>query len=366
MIEKIYSVLKIFSEKTLIQLDFIPQLALGVIALIIGAGLSFELIKRLKFRLIIITILQSLGAFILVFISLLFFKMPLGAILPLAAIATATAPAATLAVVKEYRARGPLTETALAVIALDDAIAIILFGLILTFDIKHLETFGATAFQSLSMSFLEISLALVFGIALGFLAHYLIKVAREITDSLIIIFGIVLLGVGLATYFHVSALLTNMFLGLTLINISSKNSDIITNLERLTPPIYCFFFVLAGAHLNLRIFVTVGWAIVIWSSIFVLTRILGKASGAYIGGLLSRAPETIKKYLGLTLIPQAGVAIGLTLLITSASSYYEFKSIILNVTLIAVAFNEILGPPLTKYALFKAKEASESEVEQIK
>jgi Kef-type K+ transport system membrane component KefB len=355
------SLLKIFSENSLIQLNFIPQLALGIIALVIGAGLSFSLIKRLGLRLILITVLQAVGAFILVLFFLFLFRMPLGAALPLAAIATATAPAATVAVIKEYRARGPLTETVLAVVALDDAIAIVLFGLILTFDLKHLSTFGETALQSLSASFLEILVALAIGVVLGLAAHLLIKITKEITDSLIIILGIVLLGVGLASISHISALLINMFLGLTLINMSSKNSDIVVNLERLTPPIYCFFFVLAGAHLNLGIFTSVGWAMIIWGVIFVTARIIGKIAGAYAGGKLSGASESIRKYLGLTLIPQAGVAIGLTLLITRASSYFEFRSIILNITLIAVAFNEILGPILTKYALFKANEATLKE-----
>jgi Kef-type K+ transport system membrane component KefB len=353
------SFVNFFKEGTLSQLDFLPQLALGIIALVIGAGLSFDLIKRLKFRLIIITLLQALGAFFLVLILLLLFRMPLGAALPLAAIATATAPAATLAVIKEYRAHGPLTETALAVIALDDAVAIILFGLILTFDVRHLEAFGPAALQSLTMSGIEILLALAFGVALGWITHFLIKITRETTDTLIIILGIVLLGIGLASISHVSALLTNMFLGLTLINISSKNSDIITNLEKLTPPIYCIFFVLAGAHLNLKIFGSVGYAIIAWSSIFILARILGKVSGSYLGGVLSQASLAIRKYLGLILVPQAGIAIGLTLLITAGSSYFEFKSIILNVTLIAVAFNEIVGPLLTKFALYQAREVEE-------
>jgi Kef-type K+ transport system membrane component KefB len=351
------SLLRIFSENSLSQLEFIPQLALGIIALVIGAGLSFSLIKRLGLRLILITVLQAVGAFFFVFILLYLFKMPLGAILPLAAIATATAPAATVAVIKEYRAHGPFTETILAVVALDDAIAIILFGLVLTFDIKHLSAFGESALQSLSTSFLEILVALVIGVALGLAAHFLIKAAKEVTDSMIIILGIVLLGVGLASISHISALLTNMFLGLTLINISSKNSDIVVNLERLTPPIYCFFFVLAGAHLNLQVFTSVGWVMITWGIVFVVSRIIGKVGGAYAGGVVSGASENVRKYLGLTLIPQAGVAIGLTLLITKASSYFEFRSIILNITLIAVAFNEILGPLCTKYALFKTKEA---------
>lgn len=355
------SLLKFFSEHSLDQLEIIPQLALGIIALVIGAGLSFSLIKRLGFRLILITVLQAVGAFALVFILLYLFGMPLGAALPLAAIATATAPAATLAIIKEYRASGPFTETILAVVALDDAIAIILFGLVLTFDVKNLSALGETALRSLSTSFLEILVALVIGLLLGLAAHLLIKIAKEVTDSLIIVLGIVLLGIGLASISHTSALLTNMFFGLTLINISPKNNNIIVNLERLTPPLYCFFFVLAGAHLNINIFVTVGFTMVIWGSTFILARIVGKIAGSYIGGSLSGASDTVRKYLGLTLIPQAGVAIGLTLLITKTSSYFEFRSIILNITLMAVAFNEIVGPVCTKFALFKAKEATSEE-----
>jgi len=352
------SLLKIFSENSLAQLEFIPQFALGIIALVIGAGLSFSLIKKLGLGLIIITLLQALGAFVLVLLFLIFLKMPLGAALPLAAIATATAPAATIAIIREYRARGPLTETTLAVVALDDAVAIILFGLILTLDIKHLSTFGQAAIQSLSTSFMEILVALAIGAALGLIAHLLVKTTKEISDSVIIILGMVFLGIGIASITHVSALLTNMFLGLAFINLSDKNSDIVVNLEKFTPPIYCFFFVLAGAHLNLGVFTTVGWTLIIWGIAFVLTRIVGKVSGAYAGGVLSKSPDVIRKYLGLTLIPQAGVAIGLTLLITKSSSYFEFRSVILNITLIAVAFNEIVGPLCTKYALFKAGEAT--------
>ena len=173
------SILKIFNEQSLASLDFIPQLALGIIALIIGAGLSFSLVKRLGFGLVIITLLQALGAFFLVLSILYLLKMPLGAALPLAAIATATAPAATVAIIREYRSRGPLTETTLAVVALDDAIAIILFGLILTLDIKHLSTFGQAAIQSLSASFLEIFVALVIGVVLGLITHLLIKISKE-------------------------------------------------------------------------------------------------------------------------------------------------------------------------------------------
>ena len=324
-------ILRLFNEQSISQLDFIPRFALGVIALVIGSGLSFKLIRKLGFRLIITTLLESMGAFFIVLSLLYLFKVPLGASLPLAAIAAATAPAATVAIIQEFRARGPLTETTLAIVALDDAIAIVLFGLVLTFDFKHLSTFGATAFQSLSASLLEISSALLIGILLGLVAHFFIKLTKEITDSTIIILGVVFLSIAVASVSHTSALLTNMVLGMTLINISSKNSELVSNMEKLIPPIYCFFFVLAGAHLNLGIFATAGITLLLWSGVFVIGRIIGKMSGAYLGGAISGASDTMKKYLGLTLIPQAGVAIGLSLLITASSPYFKFQSIILNI-----------------------------------
>ncbi|MBU0502354.1 MAG: cation:proton antiporter [bacterium] len=355
------SIVNLFNEKSISQLNLIPQLALGIIALIIGAGLSFTLIKKLGFQVILITILQALGAFLLVFFILLFFKMPLGAILPLAAIATATDPAATLAVIKEYRARGTLTETVMAVVALDDAVAIILFGLVLTIDLRHLSAFGETALHSLSLSLMEILGALVVGIVLGLIAHLLIKLTKEASDSLIVILALVLLAIGLASISNISALLTNMFLGLTLINISSKNSELVDNLGKITPPIYCFFFVLSGASLHLGVFTHAGTTLIIWGIGFILMRIFGKILGAYLGGTLSGAPDPIRKFLGLTLIPQAGVAVGLPLMITAASSFYEFRPLIVNITLVAVAFNVIIGPVATKIALFKANEATAEE-----
>ena len=352
------SLLKVFQSNSLAQLEFIPQFALGVIALVIGAGLSFSLLKRLGFGLLLIALCESLGAFFLVFILLYFLQMPLGAILPLAAIAAATAPAATVAVIREYQARGPLTDTTLAVVALDDAVAITLFGLVMTLDLKHLSSFGQQALHSLSDSLFEIIAALLIGIVLAFLAHLLIKLTKETTDSLIIIIGVVLLAITIAGVADVSPLLTNMFLGMFLINIAQKNTDVVHNLERFSPPIYCFFFVLAGAHLDFSAFFASGSTLVVWGLFYVLARFAGKVSGAFLGGTVAKVSPTIRKYLGFALAPQAGVAIGLTLLINKTSSFYEYRTIILNITLMAVAINEIFGPLLTKYALFKAKEAT--------
>ncbi|MBN2058399.1 MAG: cation:proton antiporter [Candidatus Saganbacteria bacterium] len=351
------SVFKVFTDQALSQLEFMPQFALGIIAVIIGAGLSFTLIKRLGLGLLIITLFESLGAFFLVFCGLSLLKMPLEAVLPLAAISAATAPAATVAVIREFHAVGPFTETTLAVVALDDAIAITLFGLIMTLDLKNISGLGDAALHSLSESFWEIVLAVVIGLALALLAHLLLKLTREISDALIVMIGIVLLGVTLATVADVSHLLANMVLGMVLVNISAKNSEVVTGLERAAPPIFVFFFVLAGAHLDLAIFIDSGWTMLFWGLVFVFARIFGKMIGSFLGGTLSGASEPVRKYLGLALAPQAGVAIGLSLLIGKASAYFDFRAVIINITLMAVAINELVGPVLTKIALFRAGEA---------
>ena len=355
------SVMKVFTHNALTQMEFMPQFALGIIAMVIGTGLSFTLIKRLGIGLLLITLCESLGAFFLVTFLLSFFKMPLEAVLPLAAIAAATAPAATVAIIREYRASGPFTETTMAVVALDDAIAITLFGLIMTLDLRHLSSFSDTAIHSLSGSMLEILQAFLIGLGLAIVAHLLIKLTREMSDALIVIIGVVLLGVTLAKVVGVSHLLTNMFLGMILINISNKNSEVVSGLERAAPPIYVFFFVLAGAHLDLDVFIKSGSTLVIWGLVFVAARLIGKMSGAFFGATISKSSTAIRKYLGLALAPQAGVAIGLSLLISKASPYYDFRSIILNITLMAVAVNEIIGPVLTKVALFRSGEASKEE-----
>lgn len=355
------SLLKIFSETTLTQLEFMPEFALGVVALLIGGGLSIELLKRLGWRMFLITLGESFGAFFLVLFALLALRMPLGAALPLAAIAPATAPAATLAIIREFRCRGPMTETVLAIVALDDALSIILFGLVMSVDIYHLENVSAMLLHSLSGSLSSILLSLLIGSILGMLAHFLMKVFKDVADSVIIILGMVFLGISVASILDISTLLTNMFIGFAIINLSSNNEEILKASERLTPALYCLFFILAGAHLNFGVFKIVGWTMMVWAVIFILTRGVGQIGGAYLAALAARLPEKIRNYVGLTLIPQAGVAIGLSLLITSASGYFAYRSIILNITLMAVAVNEIVGPILTRYAFFKAQEARPEE-----
>lgn len=352
------SILKIFSEKSLMQLEFLPEFALGTVAFLIGAGLSIELFKKLGLQMFLITLFESAGAFFLVLFTLLFFKMPLGAALPLAAIAPATAPAATLAIIKELRCSGSMTNTVLAIVALDDAFSIIIFGFVLSIDVRHLGSFGQVALESLLVSFYSILGALLLGLVIGFITYFVAKLFKDRTDTMIVVLGMIFLGLAMANIFGVSELLTNMFVGFVFVNmVAGKNEEIIQLTEKITPPLYCLFFVLAGAHLDLNVFHSVGYSLMIWAVVFILMRGIGQVGGAYLAALLGKMPDKIRKYVGLTLIPQAGVAIGLSLLITPASSYFDYRTIIINVTLMGVAVNEIVGPILTKYAFVHSGEA---------
>jgi Kef-type K+ transport system membrane component KefB len=350
------SFLNIFNEANFAYVSFVPYLALGIIALTIGAGLSFDVIKHIKYQLVSITLFEALGAFILTLIVLLVIGTPYGATMPLAAIACATAPAATIAVIKEYRAYGSLTNMILGVVALDDAIAMFLFSLILTFDFSSLTGFGMNIIHAINHFLFGLFNSIILGIVLAVIANYIFCKKAKI-DNTIILLAMIFLGVGLSNVMHISYLITNMVFGFTLINLNMRNKESIQEIEKYTDPIYCLFFVIAGTHLDLTFIGSLGFNVLLWAGFFILFRMLGKILGAYLGARLSKAPEKIRRNIGFSLVPMAGVAIGLTLLIDSSSYYYAYRSIILNVTLVAVAVNEIIGPFFAKYALVRAKEA---------
>ncbi|MFC1752799.1 cation:proton antiporter [Thermoproteota archaeon] len=354
------SVLNLFSEKTINNLEFIPYMTLGLIAVMIGAGLSFDLLKHIKMQLLAITIFEAFGALIFTTTILLLFGMDLGAVLPLAAVGCATAPAATIAIVKEYRAYGPFTNMVLGVVALDDAIAMIVFGFILSFDLNNSSLLGAGLPSFFHLFLFEMFNSILIGSLLAVAANIFMRRSRFI-DNVVVIFGMVFLGIGISKIMHLSYLLTNMAFGFVLANISTKNIKSIQELEKFMPPIYCAFFVLAGTSLNLKVFTALGSTMLVWASLYIVFRSAGKMTGSYLGAFITKAPLKIRNYLGFTLIPQAGVAIGLTMLITEGSFYFPYKPIIINLILASVAVNEIIGPLLARFALFKAEEAVSPE-----
>lgn len=368
-----HSVLGLISKEIVFSLRIITTLALGLIAFTIGSELKIRKIRQLGKNIFYIAPLESLGAFLLVSGAILLFGIFFSAscgldidpgkgivtqILPLAlllgAIASATAPAATLAVMNEYRAKGPLTDTLLAVVALNDGFCIIIFGLV--YGIMNALAGGGdhlSLFAILGHPLLEIIGSVAFGALLALILHLLLRFVGGRSGALIVVLGMVCLCSGIATTYNLSPLLANMAMGFTIGNISRKTQLVSGSIQGIEAPIFVAFFTIAGAELNLHLLPKIG----LLGGLYFLFRILGKAGGAGMGARLSQAPKTVQRYLGLGLVPQAGVAIGLTLLVQQNPNFVTYGAIITNTVLATVALNELIGPFTAKLAFIKSGEA---------
>ncbi len=356
------------------SLSPLTNFALGLIALTIGGRLSISGLRKLGKSISYITIGEISASFLLVsfltFLLSLLIPRFLGLpsphslrtfILPLAlllgAIAPATAPTTTIAVINEYKARGPLTDTLLAVVAINNAFGVVLFGIVFTLAEILVGQGGGNPFLVVLGGFLNIFgsifLGLIVGMALGSLAVFL----RERNDLLVIILGAVMFTTGLASLLGLSLLLANMATGFILINKAKRGQRIFGTIAAIDMPIYVAFFVLAGAHLNWRLLPAVG----LLGVVYLLGRGCGKILGAKWGAARAKAPGVVRKYLGFGLIPQAGVAIGLVLLVQQEPSFQGFSGIISAVVLAGVVVNEIVGPLFTKMTLVRAGEAREGK-----
>ncbi len=358
------SLLNIISATTVENLDIMTNIALGIIAFLIGGSLHLETLRKLGRSIAWITTFQSLGAWLivsllLVFLSPLILSIPNATLsqtyFPMAfiigAISSATAPAAIMAIIHEYKASGPLTTTLMAVVALDDAIAVIAFAIAL--GISHPLVSGAggiSFYQMLGVPFLHIAEAIAIGILFGFALIYIVKLVKTPDLLLVIVFGMIMLGDGVAEFLGISAILTNMVAGFIVMN-KARKREMFLVVEKIEEVIYVMFFVLAGLHFDLSAIKTAG----ILALLIVLGRCFGKYFGARAGATISHAPGEVKKYLGLALLPKAGVTIGLVLLAKRA--FPTFGAIMVNAVLASVILNELIAPLLTKYAIFKAGEA---------
>ena len=363
------SVLNLISPATIAKLDIITHIALGIIAYLIGASLRMESIRKLGRGIVWITPFQSLGAWlvgtlVIAFVTPLILSTPgatfMSNYLPMAlvigAMAAATAPAAVMAIIREYKARGPFTTTLLAVVALDDAIAVIAFAIAIGIAQPLVSgSGGVSLYQMLAVPGLEIAKSIGIGTALGFLLVYLNKLIRTRALLLSAVLGIVLLCTGLANFLGVSLIMANMTIGFIVANRVADNEPIAV-MEGIEEVVFAIFFVFSGMHFDAGIMRTAG----ILALLIVATRFTGKYVGTRIGATISHAPAVIKKYLGLALLPKAGVTLGLALL--AQRTFPILGDLIFNGVLASVIINELVAPPLTKYAITKSGE-SEGAVE---
>ncbi|MDD5509792.1 MAG: cation:proton antiporter [Dehalococcoidales bacterium] len=359
------SALNLVPRATIESLNIVTSVALGIIAYAIGGSLRLGSIRRLGRSIAWITMVQALAAWLIVtlvvvLLAPLILNVPQATVLrfyfPMAfiigAIACATDPATILAVTREYRAKGPLTTTLLALVAIDDAVAVIAFAIAVGVAQPLVSGIGGASFyQMLGVPFLGVIESVGIGTAFGFALVYITRLTKTRALLLMAVLGIITLCTGVANMLGVSLIMANMAVGFVVTNRMAEDEPFIV-VEGVDELVFAVFFVLAGMHFDFDVMKVVGVMVLL---IFA-TRFAGKYYGARIGAGISHAEETVKKYAGFALLPQAGVAMGLALLARNA--FPAFGDIILNATLAVVIINQLISPPMVKHAIFKAGEAA--------
>ena len=362
-------------------INWVSTVALGFIAFSIGSSFKKATIKALGKRVLIITVLEALGATTLVLITLLVlhFIFPdyisIELVLTLAAIASATAPAATLMVIKQYQARGPLVDTLLPVVALDDAAALILFAVLFQLANTFASGVPLSLYTVLLKPLIEIAISIASGLVIGLFISLMNRFFKSRNNRLIWCVFSVFAALGFYMLFRspkiggfeLSSLLICMMAGAIYTNFVSDSNRTLDVMDRFTSPIYMMFFVISGASLDLTIFFNSdGLMVVLIALTYIVFRVIGKWSGAYLGASITRCEPQVKKYLGFALVPQAGVAIGLSTtaykLFSNNPTTQRTGALILAIILTSTLIYELVGPMVAKFALKKAHEIPEDNL----
>ena len=358
------------STENVESFSLISNVALGFIAFSMGSEFHLEELKKTGRQATVIAIFQAVVATLFVDIALIALhfvipeKLPLSCAITLGAIATATAPAATLMVVKQYKAEGPLTKILLPIVALDDVVGLIVFAI--SFGIaKALELGHVDLVSVLVNPIIEVAASIILGSVIGFLFHFTEQFFHSRSKRMSISVTYVFLAVALSMlHFELgpvtigfSSLLVCMMMGTIFCNLCDFADELMDRMDRWTGPIMVLFFVISGAELQFSVFAD--WAIILVGVVYIIFRSAGKIMGASISSRFMKCTPTIQKYLGITLLPQAGVCLGMSL---TALSLGAPGVIIRNISLFAVLIYELVGPLLTRIALEKAGEITEKPI----
>ena len=345
------------------QYTIICNVALGFIAFAIGNEFRVSQLKNIGKQALIVGIFEGLVASLFVNVAMIALhfvlgdKLPLSTAITLGAIATATAPAATLMVVRQYKAKGKVTDILLPVVALDDAVALMVFAV--SFGVANAMNNGNFDIKSIVVQpLLEIVLSLVLGAFMGWVLTQLETLFHSNTNrlSLTIAFVFLTVGISMAEFevlgFHIkfSSLLVCMMLGTFFCNLCPLSEDLMEKSDKWTAPLFALFFVISGAELELSVFKDFG--IVLIGIVYIVFRCFGKYVGAWISAKGTKCAPNVQKYLGITLFPQAGVALGMS--ITAVAQMGEQGAMIRNIILFSVFIYEIFGPSMTRWALTQA------------
>ena len=340
----------------------ICDVALGFIAFSIGNEFRLSHLKKIGRQATIVGIFQAVITTLVVDAALIGLHLAIPQVLTLegaiilGAIASATAPAATLMVVKQYKAKGPVTDMLLPVVALDDAVGLVIFAI--SFGIARAMNAGEVDIISVIVEpVLEVVLSLLLGAVMGVIFHIFERFFHSNSKRISVSIGFVLLTIALSqmtfeiggVHIAFSSLLTAMMLGTIFCNICDFSEELMERVDKWTAPLFVLFFVLSGAELELNVFGNL--LMVLVGVVYIIARSAGKYSGAYVSAKISGCDEKIVKYLGITLFPQAGVALGMAM---KAKAFGEIGEMVATITLFAVLIYELVGPALTKNALLRA------------
>ena len=345
----------------------ISDLALGFIAFSMGSEFRISQLKRIGKQATFVGVFQALFTTVIVDAALIILhliipdKFSLQSAIVLGAVATATAPAATLMVVKQYKAKGPVTDILLPVVALDDAVGLVVFAV--SFGIaRSLGTSTVNVTSVILEPVLEVILSLFLGFVMGLLFTLCEKYFHSRSKRMAVSVTFVMMTVAISSmsfeigsvHIGFSSLLACMMLGTVFCNICEVSEELMERADRWTTPVLILFFVISGAELELSVFADI--MVVLIGAVYIISRSLGKYFGAGISARLSKCNPNVVKYLGITLLPQAGVALGMAI---KAIELGPEGAIVRNITLFAVLVYEIIGPLLTKVALTKAGDINE-------
>ena len=342
------SFLNLVPDSIMKEVEFLQDVALGFIAFNIGESFNLEGIKKLGAGVVIITVVQATVTILVVTFGVFLATRDLPLSIVFGALSAATAPAATVNVIKQYNAKGKLTNTILTVVALDDAVCLFLFSIACAVSQSMLS--GHFSFYDALVSpLIEMVLSLLVGIIAGFIFCIVEKkVRRDRSQVLIISTAAVLVGTGLGIYLDLSSILICMAIGSVIANFSRRYERVFSLTEDAINPIYVIFFVMAGYSLDLKVVLSLG----LIGIAFVISRFAGKMLGAFLGCTLARTDSVTRNYLGMGLMPMAGVGVGLA--VAAAKMMPEYGSLFLNIIMGATFIFEITGPILTAQGLKKS------------
>ena len=352
------SVAGIVSDHAAERLQPVTEVALAFIAITIGGEFQLRKLRSSGAKILVITLLEAFLAFAVVSAALSLLGLDSRFALLLGGIAAATAPAATVVIVRELKMHGEFVDYLYGVVAFDDAIAVLLFSVILAMVAPQFGAAGAHhggVLFAAAEAGTEIGLSLLLGAAGGAVLHLIARRAPSDGARLVVTVAVVFMVTAGALALGLSPLLANMTFGAALINLSPANRRLFAVVEPVTPPIFALFFILAGAELRLSVFAEV--TVVIYGLVYLAARFAGKFTGAYVGALAMRAPDGVRRYLGFCLFPQAGVAIGLALVLqgsgifAGAADVQRLVTQLVNVVLLSVFINELIGPSISRFGL---------------